>query len=104
MIQVLSVRRRGGVRPCGEYVGRPSALGNPFLVGRDGTREEVIARDRKWLRAQWRHGGAVRQELERLAAKYRRDGRLTLLCWCAPRPRHADVIREAVLALVRRVA
>jgi hypothetical protein len=31
-----------------------------------------------------------------------RDGRLTLLCWCAARPCHADVIREAVLALVRR--
>jgi Domain of unknown function (DUF4326) len=99
MIQVLSLRGRGGVRPCGEYVGRPSALGNPFLVGRDGTREDVIGRYRRWLRAQWRHGGAVRQELERLAAKYRRDGPLTLLCWCAPRPCHADVIREAVLGM-----
>lgn len=57
MIQVLSVRGRGGVRPCGEYVGRPSALGNPFLVGRDGTREDVIARYRKWLRAQWKTVG-----------------------------------------------
>jgi hypothetical protein len=74
-------------------------LGNPFLVGRDGTREEAIARYRRWLRAQWRHDGAVRQELERLAAKYRRDGQLTLRCWCAPRPCHADVIREAVLGL-----
>ena len=99
MIQVISLRGRGGVRPCGEYVGRPSALGNPFLVGRDGTREDVIARYRRWLRAQWRHGGAVRQELEQLAAQYRRDGQLTLLCWCAPRPCHADVVREAVLGL-----
>jgi hypothetical protein len=52
MIQVLSVRRCDGVRPCGEYVGWLSALGNPFLVGRDGTREDVIARYRQWLRAQ----------------------------------------------------
>ena len=99
MIQVLSVRGRGGVRPCGEYVGRPSALGNPFLVGRDGTRADVITRDRRWLRAQWRRGGAVRQELERLATTYQRDGQLTLLCWCAPLPCHADVIREAVLGM-----
>jgi len=41
---------------------------------------------------------AVRQELERLAAQYRRDERLTWLCWCAPLPCHADVVREAVLA------
>jgi hypothetical protein len=39
MIQVISLRGRGGVRPVGVYVGRPSALGNPFLVGRDGTHE-----------------------------------------------------------------
>ena len=44
MIQVLSLRGRGGVRPCGEYVGRPSVLGNPYVVGRDGTRAEVIGR------------------------------------------------------------
>jgi len=99
MIQVISLRGRGGVRPVGVYVGRPSALGNPCLVGRDGTHEDVIARYRRWLRAQWRRGGAVRQELERLAAQYRRDGQLTLLCWCAPRPCHADVIREAVLEM-----
>jgi hypothetical protein len=102
MIEVLSLRGRGGVRPCGKYVGRPSALGNPFRVGRDGTREDVIARYRRWLRAQWRHGGAVRQELERLAAKYQRDGRLTLLCWCTPRLCHADVIREAVVGICAR--
>ena len=101
MIQVISLRGRGGVRPVGVYVGRPSALGNPFLVGRDSTRAEVIGRYQLWLRQQWRRGGPVRQELERLAAKYRRDGRLTLLCWCAPRPCHADVIREAVLALAK---
>jgi hypothetical protein len=101
MIQVISLRGRGGVRPVGVSVGRPSALDNPFLVGRDGTREDVIARYRRWLRAQWRRGGAVWQELERLAAQYRRDGPLTLLCWCAPLPCHADVVREAVLALAK---
>jgi hypothetical protein len=99
MIQVLSLRGRGDVRPCGEYVGRPSVLGHPYVVGRHGTQAHVVARYRLWLRQQWRRGGAVRQELERLAAKYRRDGQLILLCWCAPRPCHADVIREAVLGI-----
>jgi hypothetical protein len=105
MIQVCSVRM--GVRPVGVYVGRAThrypanVLGNPFMIGRDGTRAEVIARYRVWLRQQWRHGGAVRQELERLAAQYGREGQLTLLCWCAPLACHADVVREAVLALVK---
>jgi hypothetical protein len=33
----------------GTYVGRPSALGNPFVVGRDGSRAEVIEKFRQWL-------------------------------------------------------
>lgn len=33
----------------GEYVGRPSPLGNPFAIGRDGTRNEVVAAYREWL-------------------------------------------------------
>jgi hypothetical protein len=110
MIQVLSVRGRGGVRPGGVYVGREtnrypaSVLGNPFHIGQHGTRAEVVARYRTWLRQQWQARGAVRQELERLAAQYRGEGQLTLLCWCAPQPCHADVVREAVLALVDRRA
>jgi hypothetical protein len=32
-----------------DYVGRPSALGNPFVLGRDGTRKEVLDQFRKWL-------------------------------------------------------
>lgn len=31
------------------YIGRPSKWGNPFVIGRDGTREEVIARYAAWL-------------------------------------------------------
>ena len=51
MIQVLSVRGRGGVRPGGVYVGRAtprypaSVLGNPFHIGQHGARAEVVARD-----------------------------------------------------------
>lgn len=28
--------------PYNVYIGRPSKWGNPFIIGRDGTREEVI--------------------------------------------------------------
>jgi Domain of unknown function (DUF4326) len=48
MIQVLSLRGRGGMRPCGEYVGRPSVLGHPYVVGRHGTQEQAVTRYRIW--------------------------------------------------------
>ncbi len=51
------------------YIGRPSKWGNPFQIGRDGTRAEVIAR----------------YELGQLEGK-------TLGCWSAPNACHGDVL------------
>ena len=50
MCRVLNVRQVGK-RPAADrvYVGRPSKWGNPFVIGRDGTREEVIAKYRDWI-------------------------------------------------------
>lgn len=34
------------------YIGRPSKWGNPFSIGRDGSREEVIEKYREWIESQ----------------------------------------------------
>jgi hypothetical protein len=68
------------------YVGRPSLWGNPCLVGRDGTRAQVIARYRRWLWAQ------LRRDPDLLAPLVGRD----LVCWCAPLPCHAEVLAAAI--------
>jgi hypothetical protein len=82
------------------YVGRPSVLGNPFQVGRDGSREQVIQLYRAWLWRQLRQQGSPqRQALEELLQKATRRGRVELLCWCAPLPCHAEVIRSALIWL-----
>src|SRR5437867_12562894 len=57
------------------YVGRPSPWGNPFVIGRDGTREEVIAKYAAWVRTQ-------PHLLARIAVLRGK----TLGCWCAPLP------------------
>jgi len=75
------------------YVGRPSALGNPFVIGRDGTREEVIAKYKEWLIAQPPESPAKRN-LQHLRDLVKDRGALILSCWCAPLPCHADVIAE----------
>ena len=63
------------------YIGRPSKWGNPFVIGRDGTRDDVIARYEAWLLEQPELVAA----LPELAGK-------TLGCWCAPRACHGDVL------------
>jgi hypothetical protein len=59
------------------YCGRPSRWGNPFVVGRDGTRNEVCDR-------------FEREVLPRLNVTVLR-GR-DLVCWCAPLRCHCDAI------------
>ena len=85
--------------PGQAYVGWPSALGNPFVVGRDGSREEVIAKYRRWRWARLQEpDSAQERELRRLLARAV-EGELELLCWCHPLPCHAEVVRGAVLWL-----
>lgn len=79
------------------YVGRPSPLGNPFRIGPDGSRDEVIAKYRKWLWERVQQAGSPQLlELEALHMRHWRDGKLNLVCWCAPERCHADVIKSAI--------
>ncbi|MFN9659488.1 MAG: DUF4326 domain-containing protein [Cyanobacteriota bacterium] len=68
-------------------------LGNPFVVGRDGSRQEVIGKHRRWLWARLQQPGSPQErELRRLLERAR-AGELELLCWCYPLPCHAEVVR-----------
>ena len=67
------------------YIGRPSKWGNPFAIGRDGNRKEVIEKYRQWIRTQ----PALMKALPELKGK-------VLGCWCAPRACHGYVLIEFV--------
>lgn len=66
------------------YIGRPSILGNPFSIGPDGTREEVIEKYHEWAPTQPRVMKAI--------ADLHEDD--VLGCWCKPKACHGDVIVE----------
>jgi len=78
--------------PYAVYIGRPRhnqpwRWGNPFAVGIDGTRQEVIDKFRDWVqsedpRAQW-----MRWNIHRLKGK-------TLVCFCKPSPCHGDILAK----------
>ncbi len=65
------------------YIGRPSKWGNPFVIGKDGSREQVVAKYRQWLLGQ----------PQLLAALHELKGK-TLGCWCSPEACHGDVLAE----------
>lgn len=82
----------------GEYIGRGSPLGNPFIIGKDGSREQVIAKYRVWLNEQiMRKNPVVLDELNRLGNKVIDEKGLALQCFCYPKPCHGEVIKEKLV-------
>jgi hypothetical protein len=65
------------------YIGRPSKWGNPYVIGRDGSRELVIARYRDYILKSPLLGAVLKE----LRGKH-------LVCFCAPLPCHGDVLLE----------
>jgi len=66
------------------FIGRPTKWGNPFVIGKDGDREEVVRKYREWIQTQ--------PALIRMAQRELR-GR-DLLCFCSPEACHGDVLLE----------
>ena len=66
------------------YIGRPSQWGNPFEIGKDGTRSEVIKKYKNYAREKF-----SKSELLEL------DGKI-LGCYCRPKKCHGDALIELI--------
>lgn len=87
---ITVANKRRGAR--GYYIGRPSALGNRYVIGRDGDRAEVIARYAAWLDEELTWDGIARAAFDHLL-RLAQQGDVTLVCYCAPLACHGDVIK-----------
>ncbi len=63
------------------YIGRGSIWGNPYVIGRDGDRSQVIAKFEKYLRSDT----SLMDQLHLI------DGKI-LGCFCKPYDCHGDVL------------
>jgi hypothetical protein len=73
-------KRFSGVPDGTCYIGRGSRWGNPFVIGRDGTRDDVIEKYAAWFETAGLD--AYLHEIE---------GR-NLVCWCAPQRCHGHFL------------
>lgn len=67
--------------PYDIYIGRPSKWGNPFVIGKDGSRKEVIDKYQQYIL----NNQQLLNDLHELKGK-------TLGCWCYPKPCHGDIL------------
>jgi hypothetical protein len=72
--------------------GRGGCWGNPFVIGKDGSREEVVEKYRAWFAERVESDSTFKEQLAQLKGK-------TLGCYCKPLACHGDVIAEYVNAL-----
>lgn len=81
----------------GEYIGRPSPLGNPFRVESEKQRGKVISQYREWLLGKVKSkDDTIVSELKRLRSLAETQGELNLACWCSPKQCHGEVIKEVI--------
>lgn len=95
---VVRIRRKRGeiVEACDVYIGRhmfqggwrlrASAWCNPFRIGKDGTRADVLDKYEAYVRRNER----LMDNLSSLAG-------MKLGCWCKPEPCHGDVLVKLFL-------
>lgn len=63
------------------FIGRPSKWGNPFIVGKHGTREQVILKYMDWIQK----NPDLLNCISELTGK-------DLVCFCSPKACHGDVL------------
>ena len=85
--KVVNLRQRAKLGDA-VLVDRHSQWGNPFRIGKDGSRTEVVAKYRADL---WRRIKAEEVRLDQLAELAGKE----LACWCDPLPCHAHVLARA---------
>lgn len=64
---------------------RASEFANPFKIGKDGTREEVLEKYSVYMKERLGKQPALLEKLVGLRGK-------RLGCWCAPEPCHANIL------------
>ena len=65
------------------YIGRGSEWGNPYIIGRDGTREEVIEKYKVYFLSK----PSLVNKVKKLRGK-------KLGCYCSPLACHGDILKE----------
>jgi len=71
--------------PYDIYIGRPSKWGNPYKIGRDGTRKECLEKYKEYVLSNAFLMGCLHELKNK-----------TLGCWCKPKACHGDVLIEII--------
>lgn len=79
--QVYNIKDTTRPKDC-VYIGRPSVYGNPFIIGKDGSRLDVIKKYEQYLANNSKLTETIKNNLR---------GK-NLVCFCKPLECHGDIL------------
>ena len=95
------------------YIGRPSTLGNPFThLTTSTTKNIIIVKSRKEAIDKYNkyfyekiedNDMFFMAELEQIEKIGEKHGKVNLVCWCAPKLCHGNVIKEYLINKNRKL-
>ena len=84
------IGRRGVVFVDGvRFPPKDSIFANPFKIGKDGDRKEVLQKYKIYIEDKLKSGKITKENLRELKGKI-------LGCWCYPLPCHGNILLEII--------
>jgi uncharacterized protein YebE (UPF0316 family) len=85
MVRIKNIRNEELKTDSDVYIGRGSKWGNPFVIGKDGDRNLVIKKFKKYFDS----NNELKKDIQELRGK-------NLVCYCSPKKCHGEVLIEKV--------
>ena len=89
-------KHKHGIPAGAVYIGRGSKWGNPFVMGKDGNRDDVCDEYKSWL---WHRVQKEEVTLQELADLHGKD----LVCFCAPLRCHGHELEKVAAWAVAKL-
>jgi len=100
----INIKNKKTYNGDGEYIARPSPLGNPFKISKNFDRHKAISYYANYLKDVIINEEqasidreSILSELERLFSILIDQQNLNLICWCSPLPCHGNIIKQILL-------
>jgi hypothetical protein len=96
----IIIQNKNNYTKNGIYIGRPSIFGNPFIINKHGSRDDVIKKYENYFNNKIENDLNFQNEIVNLFLELKNTKQLTLICWCYPQRCHGEVIKNFLLKLL----
>lgn len=101
-IKVVNIDKFNKENICGDIINimNPQILGNPFRMKSEDDREICVRKFYHYLREEYKKKGNIYNELLRISNIVKEGKDVYLVCCCAPKLCHGEIIARAIMGMI----